>query len=331
MENKKEYLFLSVLVIILKNESILIMLFIEQLIQLIKEKRSVVSMGLDPRMDNEGEIPKYLIKQYKHPDKIILEFNKELIENTYDLIPVIKPQIAFYEKYDALNALKETIKFAHKKDLLVILDSKRNDIGTTSKAYAYATYKGYQADACTINAYFGIDGVKPFLDYREKGLFIIVKTSNPSSQEFQDLFCAQIEDVPNSQTEIKKESIKLERMYIKMARLVNNWGLNLERNQSGFHNLGVVVGATYPNELKRVREIVEHSFILIPGYGAQGAQAIDIKYGFKKNGLGAIVNSSRGVMFAYNKDRKYPPENFAIAARDEIVNMNNEINREIKL
>jgi len=303
--------------------------FIEHLIQLIKEKRSVVSMGLDPRMDNEGEIPKYLIKEYKQPDKIILEFNKELIENTYDLIPVIKPQIAFYEKYEALNALKETIKFAHKNDLLVILDSKRNDIGTTSKAYADATYDIYKADACTINAYFGIDGVKPFLDYKEKGLFIIVKTSNPSSHEFQDLFSAKIENIPNSQTEIEIESIKLERNYIKMARLVYNWGLTLEKNHSGFHNLGVVVGATYPNELKRIREIVENSFILIPGYGAQGAQAIDIKYGFKKNGLGGIVNSSRGVMFAYNKDRKCAPERFSKAARDEIVYMNKTINKEI--
>lgn len=305
--------------------------FIEQLIQLIKEKRSVVSMGLDPRMDKEGEIPKYLIKEYKHPDKIILEFNKELIENTYDLIPVIKPQIAFYEKYEALKALKETIKFAHKNDLLVILDSKRNDIGTTSKAYADATYNIYKADACTINAYFGIDGVNPFLDFKEKGLFVIVKTSNPSSQDFQDLFSARIEDVPNSQTEIEKESIKLERNYIKMARLVYNWGLNLERNRSGFHNLGVVVGATYPNELKRVREIMENSFILMPGYGAQGAQITDIKYGFKENGLGGIVNSSRGVIFAYNKDSKYTSEKFGKAARDEIIHMNRTINKEIGL
>ena len=329
MENKKEYLFLSILVIILKNESILIMHFIEQLIQLIKEKRSVVSLGLDPRMDNEGEIPKYLIKEYKQPDKIILEFNKELIENTCDLIPVIKQQIAFYEKYEAFNALKETIKFAHKKELLVILDAKRNDIGTTSKAYADAIYNIYGADACTINAYFGIDGVKPFLDYKEKGQFVIVKTSNPSIQEFQDLFCAKIENAPNSETEIERKSIKLERNYIKMARLVNNWGLTLEKKYSGFHNLGVVVGATYPNELKRVREIVEKSFILIPGYGSQGAQAIDIKYGFKKNGLGGIVNSSRRVMFAYSRDGKYTPERFSEAARDEIIYMNKTINKEI--
>jgi orotidine-5'-phosphate decarboxylase len=304
--------------------------FIEKLIQLIKEKQSVVSMGLDPRMDKEGEIPKYLINQYKDPDQIILEFNKELIENTYDLIPVIKPQIAFYEKYETINALKETIKFAHKKDLLVILDSKRNDIGTSSEAYADATYNNYKADACTINAYFGIDGVKPFLDYKEKGLFVIVKTSNPSSGDFQDLFSTKIENISNSQTEIEIEKIKLERNYIKMARLVYNWGLNLERTRSNFHNLGVVVGATYPNELKKIREIVENSYILMPGYGAQGAQLADIKYGFNKNGLGGIVNSARGVMFAYNRDNKYTPQKFAVAARDELTKMNKQINREIK-
>ena len=305
------------------------MYFIERLIQLIKERKSCVCMGLDPRMETEGEIPKYLINQFDKPDKIILEFNKILIENTSDLIPVVKPQIAFYEKYEALNALKETIKYAHKNDLLVILDSKRNDIGTTSKAYADATYNIYNADACTINAYFGIDGVKPFLDYKEKGLFIVVKTSNPSSHDFQDLFSVQIEGVPNSQTEITKESIKLERNYIKMARMVYAWGANLEKIHSGFHNLGVVVGATYPNELKRVREIVKNSYILIPGYGAQGAQAKDIKYGFNENGLGGIVNSSRGVIYAYNKDISYSPESFGKAARDEIIKMNRTINKEI--
>ena len=119
--------------------------FIEDLIQLIKEKRSVISMGLDPRMDNEGEIPQHLIDNFDHPDKTILEFNKILIDNTYDLIPVIKPQIAFYEKYEALNALKETIKYAHKNDLLVILDAKRNDIGSTSEAYAYSMFKNFKS------------------------------------------------------------------------------------------------------------------------------------------------------------------------------------------
>ena len=301
--------------------------FIEKLIQSIRDKKSVVCMGLDPRMDGSGQIPEYLVNELKDPNKIILEFNKSLIENVYDLIPVIKPQIAFYEKYEAFNALKETIKFAHKKDLLVILDSKRNDIGSTSEAYAYSNFKVYDADACTINAYLGIDGVKPFLEYKEKGIFILVKTSNPSSKDFQNLFSVRLDDIPDKQIEIEKKSVKLERNYVHMAKLVQNWGKTLE-SFSDFHNLGVVVGATYPQELKVMRKIVKNSFILIPGYGAQGAQAKDIVHGFNKDGLGGIVNSSRGIIFAYEKHQK-SPENFAEAARHEIVDMNDKINKEL--
>ena len=302
--------------------------FVEKLIELIKEKRSVVSMGLDPRMDSEGEIPQYLVKELENPNKIILEFNKILIDKTFDLIPVVKPQIAFYEKYDALNALKETIKYAHKKDLLVILDSKRNDIGPTSEAYAYSNFKVYNADACTINAYFGIDGVKPFLEFKERGTFVLVKTSNPSSGEFQNLFSANIDNVPETQTEINAKVIKLERNYIQIAKLINKWGNNLHISSS-FHNLGVVVGATYPDELKAIRKIVKNSFILIPGYGAQGATVKDVKCGFNEDGMGGIVNSSRGIIYAYAKNKKYSPEKFGDAAREEIIKMNNELNQEI--
>ncbi len=306
------------------------MYFIENLIQLMREKKSVVCMGLDPRMDNEGQIPNYLIDEYNEPNKIITEFNKILIDNTHDLIPVIKPQIAFYEKYDALKALKETIMYAQKKDLLVILDSKRNDIGTTSEAYAYSTFNVYNADACTLNAYFGIDGIKPYMEkYKEKGLFILVKTSNPSSREFQNLFSVKLESIPEDETETEQESIKLERNYLQMAKLVKYWGNNL-RIFSGYHNLGVVIGATFPRELKVIREIIPNSFILIPGYGAQGAQAKDIKYGFNNEGLGGIVNSSRSIMFAYH-DKNYPPEKFGEAAREEIIDMNIKINKEIGL
>lgn len=286
-------------------------------------------MGLDPRMDGLGQIPEYLVNEYKDPDKIILEFNKSLIENVRDLIPVIKPQIAFYEKYEAYNALKETIKFAHTHDLLVILDSKRNDIGSTSEAYAYSNFEVYNADACTINAYLGIDGVKPFLKYKEKGIFILVKTSNPSSSEFQDLFSVRLDDIPNSQTEVKTDSIILERNYLQMARLIRDWSKDVERFFD-FQNIGAVIGATYPEELKIIRNILNDSIFLIPGYGAQGAQAKDIKFGFNENGLGAIVNSSRGIMFAYSKQNK-PPETFGKAARKEIIDMNEKINKEIGL
>lgn len=304
--------------------------FIEDIIQSILDKRSVVCMGLDPRLDKEGEIPKFLIDELEDPNKIILEFNKTLIDNTYDLIPVIKPQIAFYEKYEALNALKETIKYAHKKDLLVILDSKRNDIGATSEAYAYSTFKVFNADACTLNAYLGIDGIKPFLQYKNKGKFVLVKTSNPSSKDFQNIFSAEIPDILDSKIEIKMENITLERNYIKMARLVHDWGIQLEQF-SGFHNLGVVVGATFPEEIKSIRNIVKNSFILLPGFGAQGATANDIKSGFNQNGLGGIVNSSRGIIYAYFKKDDYSPSKFGEAAREEISKMNQKINDKINL
>jgi len=304
--------------------------FIEDLIQSIIDKHSVVCMGLDPRLDKEGEIPQFLIKEFEDPNKVILEFNKILIDNTSDLIPVVKPQIAFYEKYDALSALKETIKYAHKKDLLVILDSKRNDIGATSEAYAHSTFKVYNADACTINAYLGIDGVKPFLEYKEKGIFVLVKTSNPSSKDFQNLFSTRIPNALESDIEVNVENVTLERNYIKMARLVADWGENLTLF-SQFHNLGVVVGATFPQELKSIRSIVKNSYVLMPGFGAQGATARDIKSGFNENGLGGIVNSSRGITFAYFKNEKYTADKFGEAAREEVIAMNQHINKEINL
>ncbi len=306
------------------------MTFIEDLIQSIIDKHSVVCMGLDPRLDNEGEIPQFLIKEFEYPNKIILEFNKILIDNTSDLIPVIKPQIAFYEKYDAISALKETIKYAHKKDLLVILDSKRNDIGATSEAYAHSTFKVFNADACTLNAYLGIDGVRPFLEHKEKGVFVLVKTSNPSSNDFQNLFSARIPNALDSDIEINVEKMTLERNYIKMARLVADWGENLTQF-SQFHNLGVVVGATFPQELESIKSIVKNSYVLMPGFGAQGATARDIKSGFNENGLGGIVNSSRGITYAYFKNEKYPSEKFGEAAREEVIAMNQQINREINL
>ena len=304
------------------------MQFVEKLIQLVKEKKSVVCMGLDPRLEQEGQIPRFLIEELEEPDKIILEFNKQLIENTHDLIPVIKPQIAFYERYEALRALKETIKFAHKNDLLVILDSKRNDIGSTSEAYAYSMFKNFNSDACTVNAYLGIDGVKPFLSFKEKGIFILVKTSNPSSSEFQDLFSAKLDNISSGITEQKVDNLVLKRNYIHLAELIRDWCKNLQKF-SGFTNLGAVVGATYPQELESIREIINNSIILLPGYGAQGAQASDIKYGFFNNGLGAIVNSSRGIIYAYNTNKNFSPEQFGQASRAEILNMNKHINREI--
>jgi orotidine-5'-phosphate decarboxylase len=306
------------------------MYFIKRLIELIKEKQSVVCMGLDPRMDMEGEIPQYLINQLDTPNEIILEFNKILIDETHDLIPVVKPQIAFYEKYEAFNALKETIKYAHKKDLLVILDSKRNDIGSTCEAYAYSMFKNYHADACTINAYLGIDGIKPFLEYKERGVFVLAKTSNPSSNDFQNLFSIKLDNVSEESTEITTKQVILKRNYIQMSELINEWSKNLHQFYE-FTNLGAVVGATYPNELNKIRELLKNSFILIPGYGAQGARAKDVKYGFKDNALGGIVSSSRDIIYAYNKNNKFSQKDFQKAAREKIMLMNQEINSLIGL
>lgn len=305
------------------------MQFIQNLIEQIKDKSSVVCMGLDPRLEEEGQIPKFLVEDLGYTNDVIVEFNKELIDNVYDLIPVIKPQMAFYEKYEALKALKQTIKYAHKRDLLVILDSKRNDIGSTSEAYAEVNYEVFNADACTVNAYFGIDGVQPFLEYKEKGLFILVKTSNPSSGEFQNLFSIKRDDVPASQMELEvDDKIMLERNYIQMAKLINDWGKELKTHEN-YHGLGAVVGATYPEEMKHLRKLMRSSFFLIPGYGAQGATAKDIAAGFDSDGLGGIVNSSRGIMFAYSKINM-SPEKFGEAARTEIINMNEAINSSIK-
>jgi orotidine-5'-phosphate decarboxylase len=300
-------------------------LFVSRLTKKILAKKSVVCMGLDPRLEKEGQIPQYLIDKHHEASKIIFEFNKALIDKVHEFIPVIKPQIAFYEKYDALDALKETIKYAHEKDLLVILDAKRNDIGSTSEAYADAIFKVYGADACTLNGYLGFDSVRPYLEkYPKKGLFILVKTSNPSSKDFQDLFSTNVEKASSRQTAIHEERFKLERNYIKMARLVKKWSSKSNHYKS-YHNLGVVVGATYPEELKAIRETVEGSFILIPGYGAQGGTAEDIIHGFDENKLGAIINSSRGIMFAYKK-RNYSPNEFAEAAKEEVLEMNKRIN-----
>ncbi len=304
-------------------------MFIQKLIESIREKRSVVCMGLDPRMDERGQIPEYLKDDLDNPDDIILEFNKVLIDNACDLIPIIKPQIAFYEMYESYRALKETIKYAQKKDLLVLLDSKRNDIGATSKAYAQSAFEAYGTDACTLNAYLGFDSLQPFLNYKTKGIFVLVKTSNPSSSDFQDLFSARLDEIDKNQVEITQANIRLERNYIHMARLVANWGQELHQIDD-FNNLGVVVGATYPSEMKYVRSIVEKSFFLIPGYGAQGGTAADIKPAFNDSGLGGIVNSSRSIMFAYNS-KNLPEDHFGQAAREEIEDMNEKINKSIGL
>ena len=303
----------------------------DKLIEQIKEKDNKTVIGLDPRYEM---IPECIKSKYPQNligvSEAIIEFNKKLIDATYDIIPAVKPQIAFYEMYglEGIRAFKETCEYAKEKGMLVIADIKRGDIGTTAKAYSNA-FLGktkieekeigiYDVDFVTLNPYMGIDSIKPFIEDCEKynkGVFILIKTSNPSSKEIQDL---KLEDG--------------EELYTKVAQLVEKWGENL-RGKYGYSSISAVVGATYPKELQNLRKIAPHTFFLIPGYGAQGGKAKDIALGFDKNGIGGIVNSSRGLIYAYKSDLwkdKYAEEDFAKATRAEAIRMRDELNQAIK-
>ena len=303
---------------------------IDILIDKIKEKNNPTVMGLDPRYEM---LPECIKNKYRKDVKSvfegILEYNKSLIDATFDIIPAVKPQIAFYEMFgiEGIKCFKETCKYAKEKGLIVIADIKRGDIGTTAEAYSNA-YLGrtlvgekeesfYDIDFVTVNPYFGIDGVKPFIEdckKYNKGIFILVKTSNKSSGELQDL---------------KLEEGKT--IYEKVAKLVNSWGEELV-GEYGYSSISAVVGATYPVQLKELREIMPKSYFLIPGYGAQGGKAEDIALGFK-DGLGGIVNASRSLMCAYKSDRwkdKFKDEEYAKATREEAIRMRDELNSSIK-
>jgi orotidine-5'-phosphate decarboxylase len=303
--------------------------FADRLIEKIREKKSVVCVGLDPRLN---KIPSFIqedaLKKYKNKLKAathaIFEFNKGIIDAVYDLVPAVKPQIAFYELFgeEGIRVFRKTIEYAHKKGLIVIADVKRNDIGSTAEAYAEA-YLGmtdvfgdsvsvFDADAVTITPYLGWDGIKPFVEKcaeYSKGVFILVKTSNPSSGDMQDL-CM---DDGNSIYEI-------------MGMLVESWGAG-DIGENGYNSIGAVVGATYSEQAKKLRKIMPNSIFLVPGYGAQGASAKDVKDCFDQNGLGAIVNSSRGIIFAYQKSSKYNEDTYAMAARDAVLQMNKDLKK----
>ena len=304
---------------------------IDRLIDKIKETNNPTVIGLDPRYEM---IPNCIKEKYSQDlegiSKAIIEFNKKLIDETCDIIPAVKVQIAFYEMYgiEGLKAFKETCNYAKSKNMLVIADAKRGDIGSTAEGYSKAflgrTKIGdkeipiFDVDFLTVNAYFGIDCVKPFIEDCKKygkGIFILVKTSNPSSGELQDLKTKDGDEI-----------------YTEMAKLVEKWGEEL-RGEYGYSSISAVVGATYPKQLKQIREIAPHTFFLIPGYGAQGGKAEDIALGFDSNGLGGIVNNSRGLMCAYKSDLwkdKFSEEDFAKATREEAIRMRDELNRGIK-
>ena len=294
----------------------------------INEKKNPTVVGLDPKLEF---IPKHIIddvtKEYGKnrtaAGEALFRFNKEIIDNCFDLVPAIKPQSAYYEMYglEGLNALWRTIEYGKSKGLYIILDGKRNDIGATAEAYSAAYLGGTElfgthdkmldADSLTVNPYLGIDGVKPFIDMCckfDKTIFVLVKTSNKSSGDFQDIIIKE-HDVP---------------LYEHVADKVIAWGEACE-NYTGdkFNPVGAVVGATYPEQLAKLRIKMKNTFFLIPGFGAQGGTAADIKNAFDENGEGAIINSSRAIMCAYMKDND--AENFGECARKEVISMRDAI------
>lgn len=278
----------------------------------IERKKSAVILGLDPKFEL---IPSF-IRENKTIEDALFDFNRSLIECCADLIAAVKPQSAFYEMYGpgGLAALDKTIRYAKEAGLYVILDAKRGDIGSTAEAYAEA-YLGTGSsgsDCITVNPYLGYDGVKPFIDVamrENKALFILVKTSNPSSSEFQDVSCG---DKP---------------LYRIVAEKVEEWGKE-NIGTYGFSRCGAVVGATYPRQLAELRKIMPHTFFLIPGYGAQGGTAADVAYAFK-NGRGAAVNSSRGLIYAYIN--KKDPKNFKSHTRTAVIEMNEALSAAVGL
>lgn len=298
---------------------------IDRLIEQIVKTQNPTVAGLDPKLDY---VPEFLKAQafekygatLKGAAKALLNFNKGLIDELCDIVPAIKPQCAYYEMYGyhGVKTLYKTIEYAKKRGMMAITDGKRNDIGTTMEAYAVAhlgrlelegdMVEPFGADALTVNGYLGSDGIRPLLavckEY-DKGIFVLVKTSNPSSGELQDRL------------------IDGKTVYETMGAMCESWGEEL-RGKYGYSAVGAVVGATYPKQLSELREKMPHTFFLVPGYGAQGGGAADVAGGFDANGLGAIINSSRGIMCAYKKEGCAETD-YAKAARREALRMKEDI------
>lgn len=299
----------------------------DRLIENIVKMQNPTVAGLDPKLDYvPASIKEKCFEKYgktlEGAAEALLEFNKALIDSLYDIVPAIKPQAAYYEMYgwQGVKALSETIAYAKSKGMFVMTDGKRNDIGTTMEAYATAHFgttsvdgemiDAFGADALTVNGYLGTDGIKPLAkicDEKDKGIFVLVKTSNPSSGELQDMKLDTDETV-----------------YEHMGKMCEEWGGSL-MGKYGYSAVGAVVGATYPQQLAEMREKLPHTFFLVPGYGAQGGGAEDVKNAFDKNGLGAIINSSRGIMCAWKKQDGMTEDDFAVAARNEAIRMRDEI------
>ena len=296
---------------------------INQLIANIKKTGAPIVVGLDPMLKYSPEhIQKKAFVEFgetlEGAAEAIWQFNKEIVDKTYDLIPAVKPQIAMYEQFGipGLVAFKKTVDYCKSKGLVVIGDIKRGDIGSTSSAYAVGhigkvqvgskTYAPFDEDFVTVNPYLGSDGVNPFIDVckeEKKGLFILVKTSNPSSGEFQD---QMIDGRP---------------LYELVGEKVAQWGEDCMGDEYSY--IGAVVGATYPEMGKVLRKVMPKSYILVPGYGAQGGKGKDLVHFFNEDGLGAIVNSSRGIIAAYKQEKyaNYGEEAFADALEDMVADI----------
>ena len=296
---------------------------INKLISNIRKTNAPIVVGLDPMLNY---IPEHIQKKafaelgetLEGAAEAIWQYNKGIVDATFDLIPAVKPQIAMYEQFGipGLIAYKKTVEYCKSKDLVVIGDIKRGDIGSTSAAYAVGhlgqvqvgskKYAGFDEDFATVNPYLGSDGVKPFMDVckeEKKGIFVLVKTSNPSSGEFQDRV---IDGRP---------------LYELVGEKVAQWGDELMGD--GYSYVGAVVGATYPEMGKVLRKIMPKTFILVPGYGAQGGKGADLVHFFNEDGLGAIVNSSRGIIAAYKQEKykEFGAENYADASRAAVKDM----------
>lgn len=296
---------------------------INQLVANIKKTGAPIVVGLDPMLNYIPEqVQQKAFAEYgetlEGAAEAIWQFNKEIVDKTYDLIPAVKPQIAMYEQFGlpGLAAFKKTVDYCKEKGLVVIGDIKRGDIGSTSAAYAVGhigkvkvgskTYAPFDEDFVTVNPYLGSDGVNPFLDVckeEKKGIFVLVKTSNPSSGEFQD---QKIDGRP---------------LYELVGEKVAAWGSEVMGDEYSY--VGAVVGATYPEMGKVLRKVMPKAYILVPGYGAQGGKGKDLVHFFNEDGLGAIVNSSRGIIAAYKQEQyaKFGAENFGDASRAAVENM----------
>ncbi len=296
---------------------------INKLIEKIKKTKAPIVVGLDPTL---SFVPEHLLKaSYQEYGETlegaadaVWQFNKGIIDSVYDLIPAVKPQIAMYEQLgvEGLKAFQKTVNYCHEKDLVVIGDVKRGDIGSTSAAYAVAhlgkltvgskRLSAFDEDFATVNPYLGTDGIQPFLDVckeEKKGIFILVKTSNPSSGEFQDQL---IDGRP---------------LYEYVGEKVAQWGA--QHMGDDYSYVGAVVGATYPQVGRVMRRVMPKAYILVPGYGAQGGKGADLVHYFNEDGLGAIVNSSRGIIAAYQQEQyaHFSPEGYADASRQAVLDM----------